>query len=145
MEGDDRPPRWVIRATLAVLLLMAVSTAASVETWPLGPWELFSRTRGPVQVSYIAKSVDGDTERQIDFSLLSAEYAGAHQILGGFTQLPADEKDAICRAWDAGLREAGEPGTGIRIYRLVRRLRLDGRPPSRHEIFVHECWLGGSL
>ena len=124
--------------------VMAVSTALSVEVWPFGPWELFSRTRKPLQVSYIAKYVSDGIERPIEFGSLPAPYRGAHAILGGFTQLGSDEKQAVCESWAAGLAESGDVADQVRVYRLERRLRLDGRPPTRNEELVHDCEAGAS-
>ena len=123
---------------------MALSTAVSAEAWPLGPWELFSRTRGPVQVSYIAKFVAEDRERRIDFGALSAPNRGAHAILGGFTRLDPADQQAVCHSWAAALADAGEAPERIRIYRLERRLKLNGGPPAAREELAHECEVGTS-
>lgn len=131
METNDRPPRAGVIGTVVVVVLMALSTAASTELWPFGPWELFSRTRQPVQRSVIAKSVVDGEERQINFGALPMHYGGAHQLLGGFMRLPPAEQDAVCAAWTQALSDAGRPPDVIRIYRLERSLRLDGRP--QHE------------
>ena len=122
-----------------MILLMGLSTAASFELWPFGPWELFSRIRHPVQRSVIAKSVVDGEERQINFGALPKHYSGAHQILGGFIKLSTKEKAAVCAVWAKALSEAGDPSDLIRIYRLERRLRLDGEPPARNEQLLHEC------
>lgn len=135
----DRPPRLAIMATLAVVAVMAWSTRTSAEAWPLGPWELFSRVRLPVQVSYVAKSVDSEVEEQIDFGGLPPQFAGAHALLGEFTRLSPVEQEALCSTWAAALRQSGGDPEEIRVYRLERRLRLDGGPPRRREQMVHEC------
>lgn len=142
--GHDRPPPAAVLASGMVIALMALSTALSVEAWPLGPWELFSRSRKPVQVSYIAKYVAADEERRVDFGSLPPHYSGAHAVLGGFMGLPVSEKKAVCDSWAAALRDSGDAPERIRVYRLERTLRLDGRPPSREEELVHECSLGPS-
>lgn len=139
--GGDQPPRSALIATAVVVVLMGLSTLASAEAWPLGPWELFSRTRGPVQRSVIAKSVEDGHETQISFGSLPYHYSGAHAVLGGFMKLPSSEKQEVCEAWATALERAGEEPESIRIYRLERRLRLDGRPPERREELAHECLL----
>ena len=139
MDTRDRPPRAAVMGTFVVVLLMALSTASSVEVWPVGPWELFSGLRRPVQRSVIAKSVVDAQERQIDFGALPRPYAGAHQLLGSFMRLPPAQQDAVCAAWAEGLSDIGTPPDAIRIYRLERRLDVDGGPPARSERLLHEC------
>lgn len=141
MKTSDRPPRAAVVGTIVVILLMGLSTAASAELWPFGPWELFSRTRQPVQRSVIAKSVVDGEERQINFGALPTHYSGAHQVLGGFMRLAPTRQEAVCAAWGRALSETGTSPEAIRIYRLERRLNLAGRPPSRTEELLHECEL----
>src|SRR5687768_13234480 len=110
----DRPPRTAAVATAALVVLMGISTVASVEAWPLGPWELFSRTRQPAQTSYIAKAVADGRETTIDFGELPYGYSGAHAILGGFLRLSPERRAAVCEAWAGALDRAGRPPDQIR-------------------------------
>lgn len=135
----EQPPRAAVIATAAVVVLMGLSTALSAEAWPLGPWELFSRSRKPVQTSYIAKFVEGGRETQVDFGSLPYAFSGANAVLGGFLDLPGPDQEAVCEAWATALEEIGEEPEQIRIYRVERRLNLRGRPPERQEHRVHEC------
>ena len=99
-----------------------------------------SRSRKPVQTSFIAKSVLSDgVERQIDFGSLPYQYGGAHAVLGRFMHLSGGEQNAVCEAWSTALERAGKTPDQILIYRLERRLTLDGRPPQRREELVHRC------
>src|SRR5262249_40638053 len=80
--------------------LLMVCALAPLNLWPFSSWELFSRLRDPVVSSWVA--------------VVSGREVGAGDFAIG--------RDTACEPFLRSVRERFGPATGVRIYRVERRL-----------------------
>jgi hypothetical protein len=135
-------PRWVRRYVAVFLVVFTVCGVFGIEAWPLTGWRLFADARERVQPGWQATVVDASgRDRPIDFRALPAGFQGNVQVLKGFPSLDPGERQAVCDAWAAALREHGREVAAIRIYAtrtdVGDRRGARGAPPAR--TFRYTC------
>lgn len=120
--------------------LLVVCVLAQVEVWPLSSFRLFSEERTTATTGWEVALVDGaGAEHAVPFSRLPRAYRGAHHLAPGLAGLPADRRDAVCRAWaDAAAPVLGVTATEVRVYRLSGRVPSGdaATPPGRRTLHV---------
>ncbi len=127
--------RWSVHA---FLLVFALTGVAHLEVVPFSGFKLFSELRPAERESWQLRAVDGDGEETpIRLGDLPAAYQYSSRLLWGFDDLSAGERDEICDAWAAPLRDDGADVALVRIYLVVDEVRPDDVPPRR--TLQYEC------
>ena len=139
-RADDGPRvsartrRWVH----GFLLVFAVTGVAHLELYPFSGFRLFSEVRTDEREAWQLRAVDAEGEEQpIRLEDLPLGYRQTARLIPGMEHKTDQERDEICDAWAAPLREAGVDVTSVRVYRTVTSVRPDGPPPQR--ALAYEC------
>lgn len=123
------------------LLVFALAGVAHVELWPFTGFRLFSELRGSEQAAWSIAAVDAaGAEQTIELHDLPVAYRNTSKLLEGFDHRSAASRDAVCDAWAAPLRTAGQEVVRVRVYALTISVRPDGPPPRRR--LAYECGTG---
>jgi len=123
-DGLARRARWVAYGLVG---LLAFSTIAGVEWWPLSSFRLFSQARTGTAVSWQVAVVDGAGEEHVlPFDQLPRGYRGSHQLAPTLRRLSPRRRDAVCRAWAAAAGRLAVEAGEVRVYRVT------GRVPTGH-------------
>ncbi len=121
--------RHLVRLFLVALLVCGLGT---FEVFPFSGFRLFSELRGEERKSWQLRAVDADgDEHPIVLGELPLSYRKTTLLIDDWDELPAAERDEICRAWSGPLRAAGVAVDGVRIYQVVASVWPDGRPAER--------------
>jgi hypothetical protein len=127
--ADDPIPRWTRAFAYGLIALVLVAGVASIEAWPLSGFKLFSATRSSTRVSWELQAVVDGEEQRLAIGETGAELGYSTLILADFDEMAADERDDVCAAWVAPLRDAGTAVDELRIYRVTADIRPDGPDP----------------
>ena len=132
--ADEGPPvsARTRRFVHLFLLVFAITGVAHLELFPFSGFRLFSELRPAERQSWELRAVD-ETGGEIAIRLgeLPLGYRNSTTLLRGFAGLTAVERDEICDAWAAPLRDRGNAVVSVRIYSVVQSVRPDGPPPTR--------------
>lgn len=132
-DGGELPPRRARPVCYLLVTLLAVCALTGTEWWPLSSFQLFSRARDGVTTRWeIALLEQSGRERQLPVASLPRSFRGAHHVLRTLGQLPAAERDTVCRAYaQAGADHLGLGATEVRVYRVVDVPGGDAGDPRR--------------
>lgn len=126
---DDPIPRWTRVFAYGLIAVVLCAGVASFEAWPLSGFKLFSATRGPTRVSWELQAVVDGEEQKVAIGETGAELGYSTLVLADFDEMSAGERDDVCAAWVAPLRESGAPVDELRIYRITADIRPESDPP----------------
>ncbi|MDP1820424.1 MAG: hypothetical protein Q8K58_11130 [Acidimicrobiales bacterium] len=125
-------PRRTRCAVYGFLVAFAITGAAHLEAWPFTGFRLFSERRGPDREGWEIVAVEHDgAEVRIDLSDLPVGARGSAKLIEGFADMSQSDRDGVCRAWVAPLRDEGRAVDEVRVYARVDSVRPDGPPPTR--------------
>ena len=120
------------------LAAFVVCGVPHLELLPFSGFRLFAEPRGDQRRSWQLRAVDDDGEEHpIVLGDLPLSFRGTSRLIDGWTDLDAERRDGICRAWSGPLRSAGVDVTEVRIYRVVTSVRPGAGPPQRD--LAHIC------
>lgn len=141
MEAAEDEPTVTTRVRVGVyafLLAFAVTGFATLEVFPFSGFRLFAELRPSVRESWQLRAVDATgAETPIRLGELPVGYRNTTTLLLTFDELTPGERDEVCDAWAAPLREAGADVVSVRVYAVVDEVRPDDRPPRR--TLAYEC------
>lgn len=137
-EDEIELPRWVRPVVYGLLAAVLVCGLARIELWPFSGFRLFSALRTGDRVSWQIVAVDGDGDEQtVQLRDLPVGFRNTTTLLPGLEEAPAPERDEVCEAWAAPLRDAGRDVALVRIYKKTTDVR-PGSPPAQREL-AWEC------
>ncbi|HEX2699464.1 MAG TPA: hypothetical protein VHM89_04575 [Acidimicrobiales bacterium] len=140
--GDDGAGvPWQARAvTYGLAGLLVLCVVAQLELWPLSAFRLFSTERTSATTSWDVRLVAADgTEHVLPFDRLPRGYRGVHHVAPRLRDLPAEDRDGVCRAWaGAAATRLGVVATGVRVYKVSGHVGTGASPapPARRMLWV---------
>jgi len=145
---DPHPPSPVpgrgIRLFVATFLgVFLAAGLIGVEAWPLTGWRLYARLRhGDFRAwEVVAVAPDGH-EAPVDLGRLPPAYHGLGQLLTGFEDLPAGEREATCAGLVAAARQQYPGAAGVAVDHVLGHVRRGPDDPPRDptgRIRVQRC------
>lgn len=127
--ADDAIPLWTRVFAYGLITVVLLAGVASIEAWPLSGFKLFSATRGDTRISWELQAVVDGREQKVVTGESGAELGYSTLVLADFDEMPASERDEVCAAWVAPLRDTGTPVDELRIYRITTELGPDAPGP----------------
>lgn len=126
------------RAVHWFLLVFAITGVAHLEAWPFTGFRLFSEVRTSLREGWQIVAVDSEgDEHDVHLDDLPVAYRNTSRLIPGLAGRTPAEREEVCDAWAAPLRDDGDDVAGIRVYAVTASVRPDGPPPTL--VLTYEC------